>query len=129
MPKETVFVYGSLRRGFCNHHLLDGRECLGPAATAEPHPLCIDGHGWPVLGRGPGPCPARGEVYRVDAACLARLDALEGHPDDYLREPAPVILDKGEAITAWVYFHPRAHGDPVPTGDYADHPSAGRCAP
>jgi gamma-glutamylcyclotransferase (GGCT)/AIG2-like uncharacterized protein YtfP len=42
--------------------------------------------------------PIHGEVWDVDAATLERVDALEGHPDWYVRAPARVMLDDDQSV-------------------------------
>lgn len=85
---HTVFVYGTLMRGFGNHGLLAGATYLGPAGTAAAWRL-LDLGAFPALVSAPDgfAAPVRGELYRVDGATLAALDRLEGHPDFYRRVP------------------------------------------
>jgi gamma-glutamylcyclotransferase (GGCT)/AIG2-like uncharacterized protein YtfP len=45
------------------------------------------------------------------------LDDLEDHPFEYLRDQAAVIMDDGEEVLAWIYFHPRPGGFLVAGGD------------
>lgn len=105
MRTIRVFVYGSLLRGLGNHRLLDndGAEFLGANVTAE--------HAFKMYeyARGAFPAVCRtdrdgdaivGECYRVNAATLARLDQLEGHPDFYRREPVTMA----DGSVAWTYL-------------------------
>ncbi len=102
-PEATyrVFVYGSLRRGQGNHGLLDGARFAGEAETL-PRWAMLD------LGAFPGVVPGcdrvRGEVYDVDAATLAALDRLEGHPRFYRRRP--VELADGTRAAMYVLTRP-----------------------
>lgn len=96
---HTVFVYGSLKRGFPNSFLLRDSEFQGldtirgtmyslgafPAVTKEDTNLIL------------------GEVYEVDDATLERLDMLEGHPRFYCREE----VTTGGRVRAWVYLLPQ----------------------
>ena len=45
-----------------------------------------------------------GEVYQVDPALMAQLDAYEGVPNDYIRLQRQ--LRDGRRV--WVYMHPSA---------------------
>jgi gamma-glutamylcyclotransferase (GGCT)/AIG2-like uncharacterized protein YtfP len=68
--------------GFQYHGILSGAPLLGAYQT-RPQWALLD------LGRFPGAVPGHqaleGELYRVDAALLGRLDALEGCPEFYRR--------------------------------------------
>ena len=91
-----VVVYGSLKAGFGNSHLLDGVACLdndvkfmGTMASLGGYP-CVSQHGDTVI---------HGELYEVDDATLARLDRLEGHPRYYERK-----IVHTSAGDAWIYL-------------------------
>src|SRR5690606_19616506 len=99
-----VFVYGTLRRGEANHRLLERATFLREARTIPAFSL-RDLGAFPGLFAG-GHTPVVGEVYEVDAATLARLDRLEGHPSFYRREP--IALDDGERVEAYLLPAERA---------------------
>lgn len=109
--KHTLFVYGTLKRGFHNH------VCLGQNATFIGE---ADLHGWKMYSLGGFPAIAQGdgivqgEVYEVDDDGFQRCDRLEGYPSFYNRsEVEPVISDNGhiKLVKAWTY-----HFDKSPRG-------------
>jgi len=128
-----LFVYGTLRQGGPNHALLAAARLVGAATTAERYALFVDGI--PFLASVPAVHHVRGEVYAVDAATLAEIDRLEGHPKWYERRPVRVVLDgaakqaraaAGPAfadapavLTCETYFNDRPTGALSPNGDYA----------
>jgi gamma-glutamylcyclotransferase (GGCT)/AIG2-like uncharacterized protein YtfP len=118
--EELVFVYGTLRRGYGNHHLLEeGARLLDTARTAQAYALyALE---IPFAIKAQAVSPLRGELYAVDDACLARLDELEEHPAWYRRELVEVVTDHGDNHLAWLYFYPEPRGGLVPSGDYALH--------
>ncbi len=73
-----VFVYGTLKRGGRNHRCLAGQQFLGEARTAPGYMLYSLGD-YPGMVRSADTShDVTGEVWEVDAACLAQLDELEG---------------------------------------------------
>lgn len=88
------------------------------------------------LGIYPAAVPAadsrvRGEVYELTdpIAALRALDELEGYrPGDaegslYTRMRAPVRMDDGTDVEAWVYFYnaPLGRAERIESGDYLQH--------
>ncbi|MDT8445643.1 MAG: gamma-glutamylcyclotransferase family protein [bacterium] len=109
-----VFVYGTLKQGFANHHYLAGLE-MRPG-WVEGYQL-HQGPGYPYAA--PGQSRIYGEVYPVDDALLAQLDALEETPHYYRRIGCQVHFGGGETCPAYLYVRPEAAGLPViPQGKY-----------
>lgn len=102
--RHRVFVYGTLLSGGVNHRLLAGAELLGPHRT-EPCFTLFRLGAYPGLARG-GSSAVAGEVYRVDAAGLVRLDRLEEYPRLYDRVLIPTAYGR-----AWVYLYRGPIGD------------------
>ena len=77
--RHRVFVYGTLKRGFYNHRLLQEREAkfVGNASTREPMRLVLGEYGIPYLMKGEGNTAVPGELWEVDDAGLDALDVLE----------------------------------------------------
>lgn len=86
--RTLMFVYGTLKRGGSNHGFLADERFAGDARTIPGFRL-IDLGEYPGLVAAPAASSTvSGEVWSVDAAALARLDALEGVAEDlYRREP------------------------------------------
>ncbi|MCO5559099.1 hypothetical protein L7F22_012691 [Adiantum nelumboides] len=98
---SLTFVYGTLKRGFDNHWLMEElmagshAHFLGYACTKRRFPLVCGPFQVPFLL--PSPSPAghhvRGELYRVDSLAISRLDELEGvNKGHYERRPIYVRL-------------------------------------
>jgi gamma-glutamylaminecyclotransferase len=126
----TLFVYGTLKRGYPNHRRLMQAGCryLGTAATTKSFSL------WaaqvPYLVREEiASTPIQGELYEVEANQLPYLDNFEGHPNWYRRETITVHDATGKAMQAEAYvFIAR-----LPPGsvrlDGGDYPIAKAVAP
>jgi gamma-glutamylaminecyclotransferase len=110
-----IFVYGTLKRGGSNHAQLAGQTYLGPARTQPGFTLYSLGE-YPGLVATPATAPAdcegvSGELWSVDAAALARLDAFEGiHEGLYARVPArlaafPATVPADDAARAELYLY------------------------
>jgi gamma-glutamylcyclotransferase (GGCT)/AIG2-like uncharacterized protein YtfP len=115
-----IFAYGTLRRGFHNHHYVAGCPCLGRAETVDAYAMYVAGD-IPYLVADEPLYRILGEVYRVDAARLPAIDALEEHPRIYCRREAPVVMADGARRTAWIYFARRPFEGKLYTGDFASY--------
>jgi gamma-glutamylcyclotransferase (GGCT)/AIG2-like uncharacterized protein YtfP len=100
---DKVFVYGTLKREYGNSRLFDGGggDFLSVATTKDNF-LLLD-HGCPmalVSHTSDLVLPVKGEVWKVNnAACMARLDRLEG--EGYLYHRVLTKTDDGEDV--WMY--------------------------
>ena len=95
-----VFVYGTLKRGHNNHHLLKGATYLGQYNTGIGYTKVVKGLPFLFEDGGPG---CSGELYEVSTLTLNLLDRLEGHPDMYERKLINVSNDES-THTAWCYL-------------------------
>lgn len=95
---SALFVYGTLMRGEHHHEELAGAEFLGEATTLAAYELVLVDY-FPALLKD-GATAVRGELYRVDGATLARLDALEEVPHYYVREA--IALADGRSAQTYV---------------------------
>ena len=124
MPNHRIFVYGTLKRGFPNHALMQGATFVGDALTIAAYPMIVQGrHFSPVMIPEPGQGHRIvGELWEVEDAKLAALDELESiHlPTGYIRDTIPVEVD-GARFEAGVYFKPRARIVVVQSEPHADY--------
>lgn len=100
----NVFVYGTLKRGFYNHTLLENSEFIAKVITKEKYPMLNAEEYFPYLinkmGIGHN---IKGELFKIDDETFAKLDMLEGYPDLYTRENIKVI-SYGIEMSAIAYF-------------------------
>jgi len=112
---SRVFVYGTLRHGEINHHLLDGARYCGSHVTG-PHYRMYDLGTYPgVVRKGRG--RISGEVYAIDSRLLGVLDRLEGYPQAYSRKLIPTPWGR-----AWIYLYRRGRGKRIviPSGRWRE---------
>jgi gamma-glutamylaminecyclotransferase len=105
----TVFVYGTLKCGCRNHHVLRSALFLGEART-KPVYRMVDCGSYPGLVQADGAREGHaicGELYGVDAALLAVLDAFEDAPREFIR--ASIALQDGRDAEAYFYQGETAH--------------------
>ena len=123
MFEHLVFVYGTLKRGEPNHHLIKpgsttGNSVLiGTGHTENKFPLVIATrykipHLLHAVGKGN---LVTGEIYSVDQPMLDALDILEGIPKHYQRRAEKIILQDclipeatedfkiNTSLTCWIY--------------------------
>lgn len=116
-----VFVYGTLKKGFGNHHHLESETYLGKAVSVASNFTLRDGKAFPYMTIAPYGIrdwgQVAGEVYAVDAFTMARLDRLEGNGSFYTREKKYFTLKDQEVLgkngqilrptlECWVYLVP-----------------------
>lgn len=108
---ELVFVYGTLRRGEANHHLLSDAEYCGTHLTRPRYRMLHLGT-YPGVVTG-GSTAIEGEIYRVDTKGLVKLDRLEAYPRLYTRKLIPTEWGR-----AWIYLYRgnRSSRSVIPTG-------------
>ncbi|HIO41774.1 MAG TPA: gamma-glutamylcyclotransferase [Aquifex sp.] len=113
-----VAVYGTLKYGFPNHEILAKGSAVGVGYTVTPFKLFDVGYPYAVPSK--YGLPLQVEVYLVpQREVLEELDALEGYPYHYNREPFKVFLRKGIILDAWLYFTEHPEGKEI-TGGYLD---------
>lgn len=110
-----LFVYGTLKEGFPNHHLNTGRRVPGRFVTCQAFPMYVvrlpaeDRAPWLMHQPGLGH-RVHGEVYEVDAADLPAIDRLEevGRPTGYVRVSIELQAEDAPAhrLQAQAYLKP-----------------------
>lgn len=114
-----VFVYGTLKRGYYNNHLLESSKYVGDGFTLEK--FCMINAGCPVIQARPGEqnYPVAGEVWDIgkNEEVLAELDRLESEGRVYDRIAVPVFVPskkgqkKKSRLTAQVYVGTQMFAD------------------
>jgi len=101
-----IFVYGTLKQGFCRASFLANQQFLADALTAPRYAL-FDCGDYPALVQDPiAGSRIQGELWRVDVPGLALLDEVEGVDEQlYIRETieleTPVLT---ETVQAYLYL-------------------------
>ena len=119
--KQLLFIYGTLMPGLRLEGQMQGARFVGAAQVPG---RLVDVGRYPGLLVGDG--LVTGEVYEVDAAHLARLDAVEDMvPGDrfasqYWREGVTVASGplQGQPVQTYVYNRPVDGCTPIAHGDY-----------
>lgn len=94
--KKIIFVYGTLKKGCCNHHVLEpliGEQRPVPFTSVEKYPMYKDYHQYfPYLENQPGIGErVEGELYEIDEKDEHILDHFEGVPNLYKKGTIKVI--------------------------------------
>lgn len=109
--KHYVFVYGSLKSGFANNHVMSttwrrseiGAEKYGEGITLRQDMTMVPLTLFPGVIEGGGKQAIWGEVWHVGDELLERLDAMERVPTYYRRIETDIVLDDGELVKAYMY--------------------------
>ena len=101
MPKQRVFVYGTLKKGNSRRgldKLGESNTFISEARTADPAYSLYDLGAFPAVGI-KGNYHIEGEVWEIDTATLDVLDSIEGYPTFYNRKEINTTAGK-----AWMYY-------------------------
>ena len=102
-----VFVYGTLKNGCCNHHILTPfikTRVSFKASTVEKYPMYKGESYFPFLENQPGiGNHIIGHIFEIDDDNMHRLDRFEGVPHLYKREMIK-IQRKDKLFDCIVYF-------------------------
>ena len=106
---NLVFVYGTLKRGFGNHRLLEKAKYLGDYKTIDKYTMLSLG-AFPAVVLEQETSRISGEIFLINKTILQNLDFLEGYPEFYNRLllPTPDTI-KHINSTMWMYY---IQGDP-----------------
>jgi len=116
-----VFVYGTLKKGFGNHHFLEAAYFMGTASVPG---ILLSLGGFPGLILEENGWNVKGEVWRINKELdLPALDRLEGHPSHYTRKE---ITIQGYGLVSTYEYNPKEtvgyHYECLPSGEWKGRP-------
>lgn len=105
-----LFVYGSLKKGFENEHILDKARYISKADTVRKFAMYKSKGGeYPYLLKNKALNRIEGELYKIARKdLLKKIDFFEGSPDYYARESIEVKTRSTKFSTnkrAFTYFY------------------------
>lgn len=101
MGNTILFFYGSLKRGYSNHHRIAGQEYLGDATTKTGYRIIELGEYGGMIRDEKCSLAVKGELWAVDAMCLADLDAFEMGEGLWLRVPVAIVGHENVQSYCW----------------------------
>lgn len=101
----NLFVYGTLKRGFCRDRFLDDQRFV-KVAQAKPLYRLYDAFGsYPALVEESDGVSVAGEVWEVDEECLRVLDQVEGVSQELYERRAIELIDwNDEDVLTYFYL-------------------------
>ena len=90
VQQAILFLYGSLKRGYSNHHRVASEEYLGDAVTVPRYRIIELGQYGGLIRDEANGFVVRGELWAVSAKVLAELDAFEMGEGLWARFPVAV---------------------------------------
>ena len=102
-PRVRIFVYGSLKKGYALHHLLEDQLRLADASTVPLYRM-FDLGSYPGLIEWPDGTTIFGEVYEVSNTCLQRLDDAEGVADGLYVRRQIQLQGRKDSLPVYAWF-------------------------
>lgn len=114
-----LFVYGSLKRGFENEHVLDKAKYISKATTVRKFAMYeAKGGEYPYLLKDKPLNYIEGELYKIERKdLLKKIDIFEGSPDYYTRESIEVesrSFDTNKRAFTYFYTNKKEHKNKQP---------------
>src|SRR5438093_10862584 len=101
MSKTILFFYGSLKRGFSNHHRIADQEYLGEAVTEPSYRIIELGQYGGLIEDRTNGLAVKGELWAVTPRCLAELDEFETGEGLWARLPVSIAGGRGVEAYFW----------------------------
>jgi gamma-glutamylaminecyclotransferase len=104
-----LFVYGSLRRGFPNHYILENSVYIGEFSTTDGYIMIgTRSKVFPYIIKDSivddaTPTQIVGELYDVEPNTINRIDELEGHPHTYNRQLI-TVTNNTDVFESYIYI-------------------------
>jgi gamma-glutamylaminecyclotransferase len=101
MENNYLFVYGTLKRGFNNHSLINHCEFIGSFISEDK--FDVSGFGFPCAYPNEKGKLLKGEIYKISDRDFISVDALESNGSLYQRELRK-FKKNNKVIEAWIYI-------------------------
>ena len=105
MENYYLFVYGTLKKGFCNNGLIKHTEFIGVATSTDRYD--VSGYSFPCAYPNKEGKLLMGEIYKLSKDDFIFTDRLEGNGSLYQREIKDFVCN-GKIIRSWIYIILRA---------------------
>ncbi len=121
--KVYLFVYGSLKKGFENEHVLDKAKYISKATTVRKFAMYASKGGeYPYLLKDKPLNNIEGELYKIARKdLLKKIDIFEGSPDYYTRESIEVksrSFDTNKRAFTYFYTNKKDHKKKQPITEW-----------
>ncbi len=121
--KVYLFVYGSLKRGFENEHVLDKAKYISKATTVRKFAMYASKGGeYPYLLKDKPLNNIEGELYKIARKdLLKKIDIFEGSPDYYTRESIEIksrSFDTNKRAFTYFYTNKKDHKKKQPITEW-----------
>ncbi len=121
--KVYLFVYGSLKKGFENEHVLDKAKYISKATTIRKFAMYTSKGGeYPYLLKDKPLNNIEGELYKIARKdLLKKIDIFEGSPDYYTRESIEVksrSFDINKRVFTYFYTNKKDHKKKQPITEW-----------
>lgn len=101
MSKAILFFYGSLKRGHSNHHRVADQVFLRDAMTEPRYRIIEIGKYSGLIADAANGLAVMGELWTVDARCLAEVDEFEQSEGLWRRRPVAIAGSEGVESYFW----------------------------